>query len=149
MFARPPVGMPPRGRTRRRLWALVALAALVAVGLFLHGAGPASTATDIAGDALYAVAIYTGLVVLAPAARRSTLVVIASVWCVAVELFQLTGLPRQLGAAFAPAALVLGSGFSARDLVVYVAAIGVAGLVDGLVRRRSGMSSAVEGLDPS
>ena len=44
---------------------------------------------------------------------------IALAWCIAIELFQLTGLPDRWGAAFWPAMLVLGTVFAPEDLVMY------------------------------
>ena len=55
---------------------------------------------------------------------------IAAAWCVAVELFQLTGLPMEWGALFSPVVLVLGTVFDLRDLVVYVVTIVVVTAVD-------------------
>jgi hypothetical protein len=65
--------------------------------------------------------------------------VVAAIWCVGVELFQLTGLPERWGGAFPPVMLVLGTVFDARDLAVYVGTIAVlvgADLLLRLVRRR-------------
>lgn len=125
----------------RRLAALVALVAVVAAGLAVHRLLPASVASDVAGDALYAVAAYTGLVLLLPRARRSILAAAAALWCIAVELLQLTGVPVALAERIPVAALVLGSGFDARDLVVYVlavaSALGVDRAVSGARGRRA------------
>lgn len=120
----------------RRLAAFVALAAVVAAGLAVHRLLPDSVASDVAGDALYAVAAYTGLVLLLPRAPRPVLAAGAVVWCVAVELLQLTDLPIALAERMPIAALVLGSGFDARDLVVYVLAVAGALGVDGAVSQR-------------
>lgn len=120
---------------RRRLAALVALAAVIAAGLLVHKALPGSTATDVAGDALYAVAAFTGLVLLFPRAPRLALAGAAAVWCVGVELLQLTGVPLALAERVPPVALLLGTGFDARDLVVYVCAVAVAVAVDIAVSR--------------
>lgn len=119
----------------RRIAAAIALVVVVAVGLIVHGFLPDSAATDIAGDALYAVAVVAFVVLLAP--RRAPLAVgaIAAVWCIGVELFQLTGIPVRVADVFSPAVLVLGTVFDARDLIVYVAAIAVATGVDVLVSR--------------
>lgn len=125
----------------RRLAALVALVAVVAAGLAVHRLLPASVASDVAGDALYAVAAYTGLVLLLPRARRPILAAAAALWCIAVELLQLTGVPVALAERVPVAALVLGSGFDARDLVVYVlavvSALGVDRAVSGARGRRA------------
>ena len=47
-----------------------------------------------------------------------------------VELFQLTGLPRAWAIAFPPIALVLGTGFDVRDVVVYAGTVIVTALAD-------------------
>lgn len=124
-------------RTRRRLTAAGALALVVAAGLAVHAVLPDSAATDIAGDALYAVAVYLLVVVLAPRLRSLAAGLIAAVWCVAVELFQLTGIPLTAGAAFPPAMLVLGTVFDPRDLVVYVVAIAAVTVTDAALRART------------
>ncbi|MBB3156427.1 hypothetical protein FHS07_000111 [Microbacterium proteolyticum] len=121
---------------RRRPVALVALAVVVAAGLVVAKVLPSSAATDIAGDALYAVAVYAGLVVLLPRAGRPILAVAATGWCVFVELLQLTGLPVALAERIPPIALVLGTGFDARDLLVYASAVLVAAAADAVVRSR-------------
>lgn len=111
-------------RPRRRRWAaFAALLAVVVAGLIVSRALPSSSATDIAGDALYAAAAYTGLVLLMPRAPRWAVALAAAGWCVAVELLQRTGLPLALAEWMPPVALVLGTGFDARDLVVYVLAV--------------------------
>lgn len=73
---------------------------------------------------------------LLPRLRPTVVAVIAGSLCVAIELFQLTGLPRVWAAAFPPIALVLGTGFDARDIVVYIAAVIVIALVDEAIGRR-------------
>ena len=121
-------------RTRRLVAALLLVATVVA-GLLVHGVLPDTAATDIAGDALYAVAAYLTVVLIAPRLPALATGAIAAAWCVAVELFQLTGLPLAWGAQFAPAMLVLGTVFDARDLLVYVATIILATAVDAGIRR--------------
>lgn len=131
----------------RRLVAAVALVVLLGVGLIVARVLPDSTVTDVAGDALYAAAVYAGLAVLAPRMLPPLLAATAAAWCVVVELFQLTGLPIAWSAAFPPAGLVLGSGFDPRDLVVYVAAAGTAWSIDAAVRRRIGIHAPPERLN--
>ncbi|MDR7113291.1 hypothetical protein J2X03_003188 [Microbacterium trichothecenolyticum] len=121
----------------RRLVAVLLLVATVVAGLLVHGVLPDTAATDIAGDALYAVAAYLAVVLIAPRLPALATGAIAAAWCVAVELFQLTGLPLAWGAQFAPAMLVLGTVFDARDLLVYVATIVLATAVDALVGKAS------------
>lgn len=123
---------PPRGR---RVAAAVLLVATIAVGLLVHGLLPDTSATDIAGDALYAVAAYLGVVLIAPRLPPLAAGAIAAGWCVGVELFQLTGLPLSWGAQFSPVMLVLGTVFDPRDLLVYVAAIALATAVDALLAK--------------
>lgn len=94
--------------------------------------------SDIAGDALYAVAIYAGLVMVFAPLRPWVTGLVAAVWCVAIELFQLTGVPVTWADAWPPLMLVFGSVFDARDLGVYVAAIAVACGTDLLVSARRG-----------
>jgi hypothetical protein len=121
---------------RRRLVALAALVVVVAAGLFVAKVLPSSATTDIAGDALYAVAVYTGLVLLLPRVGRVILAIAATGWCVFVELLQLSGLPVALAERIPPIALVLGTGFDARDLVVYASAVLVAAVADAAVSSR-------------
>lgn len=124
---------PRRARRVRRGGAAIAIAALVIAGLVVHLALPDTSASDIAGDALYAVAVYAGIVLVAPGLRPIAAALIAAAFCIAIELFQLTGIPLRLGSVFPPAMLVLGTVFDPRDLVVYPAAVGVAWAVDVLV----------------
>ncbi|OZD55655.1 hypothetical protein CH252_07350 [Rhodococcus sp. 06-1477-1B] len=133
----------------RRLTASLALAAVIAAGLAVHAFAPAGDLGDIAGDALYAAATYLAVVLVAPRAARRVVAAIAATWCIAVELFQATGIPRELAAHVTPLALVLGTGFDPRDLVVYVLAVAAVCGLDHAVRpggpfrseRRSGGSS--------
>lgn len=122
---------PPRVR---RVVAALLLVATIAAGLLVHGLLPDTPATDIAGDALYAVAAYLAVVLIAPRLPPLAAGAIAAGWCVGVELFQLTGLPLSWGAQFPPVMLLLGTVFDARDLLVYVAAIALATAVDALLR---------------
>ena len=125
---------------RRRPLAAVLLAATIAAGLAVNRWAPPTAASDIAGDELYALAAYIGLVLLFPRPRPWVVGIVAAAWCVAVELFQLTGLPERIGTAFGPAMLLLGTVFDPRDLVAYIAAVAAAAAVDAAVvasRRRS------------
>ncbi len=121
------------GAGARRIAAACALVAVVAAGLGVHLLLPDTAATDIAGDALYAAAAYSFIVVLVPRLRLPWVGLIAGVWCVGIELFQLTGVPLAAGQAFPPAMLVLGTVFDPRDLVIYVVTVAVVAAVDGLV----------------
>jgi len=122
-------------RTRpRRIAAALLLALTIGAGLLVHAALPDTAATDIAGDALYAVAAYLAVVLLAPRLPVLAAGGIAAAWCVGVELFQLTGLPLAWGALFAPVMLVLGTVFDPRDLVIYVVTIAIATALDAGLR---------------
>lgn len=114
----------------RRLVAAALWALVVGAGLCVHFLLANSAFSDIAGDALYSCAAYLTLVILAPRWRPLVTAAVAIAWCVAVELFQLTGIPLQAGAAFPPAMLVLGTVFDPRDLVIAVGAISAAALTD-------------------
>ena len=113
----------------------MALGAVIAAGLGVHFLLPDTAATDIAGDALYAAAVYAFIILLIP--RRHPLLVgaIALAWCVGIELFQLTGVPLAAGAAFPPAMLVLGTVFDPRDLLVYGATIVIVTATDAVIHR--------------
>lgn len=123
--------MTPSGK--RRVIAVAVGVTTVAAGLAVRFALPRGGARDIGGDALYAVLVYAAVVVLAPRARPAVVALVAGAICVAVELFQLTGLPLAWAATFPPIALALGTGFDARDIVVYVVAVTVAALVDAAI----------------
>lgn len=107
----------------RRLAASALLVLVILAGLGVHALLPDTDATDIAGDALYACAVYLFLVALAPRWSPFGVGTVAATWCIVIELFQLTGIPLALGAQFAPAMLVLGTVFDVRDLAVYLIAI--------------------------
>ncbi|WP_143448544.1 DUF2809 domain-containing protein [Kineosporia sp. A_224] len=130
------------GAAARRPW--LHLAVVVVLGLAVHGAG-SGWVGDKAGDALYAAMVYLLVVVLWPRRPGWLALVAALSWCLAVELLQLSDLPRAAADVFPLSALVLGAGFDAWDLVAYViGATGVAvvrGLGDRSRPRRSATSS--------
>lgn len=120
---------------RRRLVAGILLVLIIAAGLTVHFALPDGAAADIAGDALYVAAVYTFVVALAPRWPSPLVGALVLVWCVGVELFQLTGLPEAWGAQLAPVMLVLGTVFDARDLVIYAVTTVVLATADLLIVR--------------
>ncbi|MDY0910056.1 DUF2809 domain-containing protein [Microbacterium sp. CFBP9034] len=128
---------PASPRPRRRLVAALLLLAVIGAGLAVHALLPDTAATDIAGDALYAAAAYLAVVIVAPHLRPVMSGCLAAAWCVAVELFQLTGIPLQAGAVFPPAMLVLGTVFDARDLIVYLVTVAVLVAIDAVLSARS------------
>lgn len=113
-----PLSAPASDRVRR-IAALIACVLIVGSGLAVHAWAPDSAVSDIAGDALYAALTYTAIVALLPRVPATGVALGAASWCLAIELFQLTGIPGQVGAVFPPALLVLGTVFDVRDLVVY------------------------------
>ncbi|WP_235007881.1 ribosomal maturation YjgA family protein [Microbacterium timonense] len=108
----------------------VLLCVTIIAGLVVHGAMPDTAATDIAGDVLYAVAAYLGVVLIAPRLPAPAVGAVAALWCIGVEFFQLTGLPLEWGVRLPPVMLVLGTVFDPRDLLAYVVAVVGATLID-------------------
>lgn len=125
----------------RRFVALVVLIMVIGAGLGVHFLLPDTADTDIAGDALYAAAVYAFVILIIP--RRPALLVgaIALAWCIGVELFQLTGVPLAAGEVLLPAMLVLGTVFDLRDLVIYASTILVFAVVDAAISRARAESS--------
>ena len=108
---------------RNRRLKLAAIGGLiVATGLLVHYLTEGIVG-DFVGDALYAVLLY--LVVSFVMVSRSSrqVAVVAILLCVAVEVFQLTGVPESLAEHFTPVRYLLGTTFNALDLVAY--AVGV------------------------
>ncbi|MFN3649100.1 MAG: DUF2809 domain-containing protein [Armatimonadota bacterium] len=87
------------------------------------------------GDALYASAAYLALAALRPKTRPRAIALAALGWCVAVELFQLTGIPARY-AGLLPVRLLFGTTFALRDLACYTAGAGTAFLLDRWARKR-------------
>ncbi|MCM3696352.1 DUF2809 domain-containing protein [Microbacterium oleivorans] len=129
----------------RRLAGLCAAVLAVAVGLAVHLSAPDGAASDIAADALYVIAVWGGLVLLFPGWRSWMTAAVVLGWSVAVELFQLTGLPLRWAGEWPPIVLVFGTVFDPRDLVVYAVTAAAVGGVDAGTRRaidRRGVSAA-------
>lgn len=131
-------GTSAHARVVPRRTAAAAVGALVVVtGLAVHTLAPEGFASDAAGDALYAALIYLIGVFLAPRAAPWIVGTGAFVWCAAVELFQLTGLPEAWGAMFRPLVLVFGTVFAPQDLLLYAAGVAAAWATDAAARRSS------------
>ena len=115
-------GAREQGFSNRRLKLAGIGALIVATGFLVHFLTQ-GIVSDFVGDALYAVLVY--LVVSFVVVRRPSLqvAVIAILLCVAVELFQLTGVPSSLAEVFAPVRYLLGTTFNALDLVAYVVGV--------------------------
>lgn len=88
------------------------------------------------GDILYAVAAYLVLAMLLFRWRPSWVAAVALLLCLAIEVFQATGIP----ARYAHVALVrwlLGTTFSWHDVGCYVVGVGVMTVADVLLLRPS------------
>lgn len=112
-----------RDRVRQRLVPATAAAVTVAAGLSVRSVLGGDLA-KYAGDALYALLIFWLVLVVAPRTRAWVAAAVSFGASVAVELFQLTGVPAELGAHSMLARLVLGTTFNAPDLPFY--AVGAA-----------------------
>jgi hypothetical protein len=137
------VGNGPGEDTRTRRSALAAVSvATVALGLAVHFRG-GSAAADPAADALYAVLIYLLVALLRPRAHSVVVAAIALGFCVAIELFQLTGVPVMLSDITPLARLVFGTTFVPTDLLSYTAGVVVVASIDQAFRRnlRHGLDS--------
>ncbi|WP_417235120.1 DUF2809 domain-containing protein [Arthrobacter sp.] len=128
---------------RRRLMLVAAVVCIVPVGLaarFLLGGWVA----DTAGGVLYAVLVYLLVAFCLPQRGPLIIAVMSLGICWAVELLQLTPLPRDLGAVFPPIRLVLGTTFVAWDLLGYAAGAAAAWLAECCLRVWGRTASAPE-----
>ncbi|WP_426593965.1 DUF2809 domain-containing protein [Cellulomonas sp. McL0617] len=87
------------------------------------------------GDALYAVLVYVLVVGVVPRVRVTRAAPVALGICVAVELFQLTGLPATIVATRPSARYVLGTTFHAPDLLAYAVGVALAAGLDLAIAR--------------
>lgn len=125
---------PAAGTLRRRIVLACLAVVTLGSGLLVHRivGGPIG---DVVGDALYAVLIYLLAAFALPRAPAARPALIALAFCSAIELFQLTGLPQTWASAFPPSALVFGSGFDVRDIIVYALAISAVAVADALLAK--------------
>lgn len=91
------------------------------------------------GDALYAVLFYLLLGIVVPQPQATSRALMTSVFMVAVECFQMTGIPLEMhrqGGLVKLLAIPLGTKFAWYDLVAYI--VGIAGITaaDQVVIRR-------------
>ena len=89
--------------------------------------------TGPAGDALYAVLVYILVAILIPAKSKAVTAAAAVTACATIELFQLTGIPSELGESWPPLRLILGTTFGTADLLAYACGAAVAYAVDRTV----------------
>ncbi|WP_104089849.1 DUF2809 domain-containing protein [Arthrobacter sp. GMC3] len=104
----------------RRIALFIAATDVAILGLVLHYLVPGDVASLIT-DALFTVLLYLLLALIAPTAQRHRLALGAFAISAVIEFAQLTGVPAQLAVSFPPSRLVLGTTFSALDLVAYAA----------------------------
>lgn len=120
--------VPGRSRIRRSLLCIAGLMS-VALGLSIRTLSDAAW-TGPAGDGLYAVLLYVLVAILIPSRPKALIAAAAVTVCVMIELFQLTGLPAELGESWPPLRLVLGTTFGTADLLAYAGGAAVAYAVD-------------------
>lgn len=131
-------GTEPAGQhgspSRRRLVLAAAAAAVVAAGLAVSRSD--GLAADLVGGALYTALLFVLAAVLVPLARSWVLGLTAFGLSAAVELLQLTDVPRTVVDQVPPLGYVLGSTFVATDLAAYAVGALAATAVDVTVRGR-------------
>lgn len=114
---------------QHRRSALAGAAAMIVItGLIVHFAA-LGTVGDLVADALYAIMVFLLLSIVFVRQSGWQVAVAAIVFCAGVELLQLTSLPSTLGDQFPPIRLVLGTTFSALDIVAYVLGVVTATVV--------------------
>lgn len=122
-----------------RLRASVLIVAAIALGLVSRKVPVGNVVWDkYAGDALYAVMVFGFAALVRPAARPSRLGASAFVVCFALELFQLTGIPKTLPRLLRAA---IGDTFSWVDVACYGFGAVAGALVCRLWRPSAGTAS--------
>ncbi|KRD37144.1 MULTISPECIES: DUF2809 domain-containing protein [Oerskovia] len=133
-------GSAPRAARRRsRPRVLAVLTAVVALGLVVTTQVP-DPVGDVVGDLLYAVAVYAALVLVAPRVRPWVAGAVVLTWCWLVEALQATPVVGAVLDVVPAAAWVLGSTFSARDLLLYLLGVLLAVGFDVLADARAGVA---------
>jgi hypothetical protein len=96
------------------------------------------------GDALYATMVYLLLCIAWKGGSVAANAALAGAIMLAIETFQLTGIPARLARSEALVlrllAVALGTGFSWRDLAAYAVGIALVALLDAFVLARKGDS---------
>jgi hypothetical protein len=117
----------------RRLRYLLALAAVVALGLTTRTVSVGWHVWDKSlGDVIYAVGAYLVLRLLAPRVAPRWSALAALVFCLAIELFKVTGLPAAWASAWW-SRLLFSTAPSWHNVVCYVLGVAVVASVDALV----------------
>ena len=125
-------------RRRPRLACAALLVVTVGLGLASRRVGPSlpHVVAAYAGDTLWAAAVFWLAATILPRASTARLALGALAVAVAVEVSQLYHAPWiDAVRVTRPGALVLGHGFLWSDLVCYAAGVGIAALLDRLLRR--------------
>jgi hypothetical protein len=129
-------GHNPHAQTLTMLRLLVALLLTIALGLLsrLYPIGLPLYDKSL-GDALYGVAAYLGLALILPRQRPLVLASLALAWCLAVEVFQATGIPARYE-QFAIVRWLIGTEFSWHDVACYFVGGAAVVAIDVTVLRR-------------
>jgi Protein of unknown function (DUF2809) len=119
-------GAPP-GATTRRLANLIGIAASIVVGGASRLLPIGQPLWDKSvGDAAYATMMFFIVAFARPHARSIVVGAISIAICIAIECFQLTGIPLRLPRVFQ---IVLGTHFAWHDVACYVVGSGLATLL--------------------
>ncbi|GAB3576494.1 hypothetical protein GCM10027406_09330 [Leifsonia lichenia] len=126
-------------RPGRRARLGIAAACILLAGLAVHAFadGPVG---GFAGDALYAALIVVLVAWLVPRAPRWVAPVVALAFCWAIEVLQLTPVPRAIETRIPGAYFVLGSTFQWIDLAAYAVGVAVVVVVSAVNRPAAGSS---------
>jgi hypothetical protein len=109
---------------RTRAWAFFGIALAIVLGLGSRALPIGIGVWDKSlGDVMYAVMVYGVLVFLRPESHPRALGPVAFLVCLAIEVFQLTGIPMQLPRLLR---LALGTSFAWHDVLCYVVGAGLA-----------------------
>jgi hypothetical protein len=116
---------------------IVALVLVIALGLLSrrHPIGVRWYDKSL-GDVLYAATAYLALALLRPRWPPAVVAGVALAFCVAVELFQLTGVPAHY-ARIAPVRWLLGTQFAWEDIGCYLVGITTVAGLDTVSRGRA------------
>jgi hypothetical protein len=123
---------------------LLATAGAVVLGGLLFRSVP-GVLGDVGGGVLYAVLLFLLIAVLTPAASSLRIGAVSLGVCVGIELLQLTGLPTIAAELVPPIRYVLGTTFSATDLLAYAGGTFAAVAVDLFAVRRASSDASAEG----
>ncbi|MBE1875248.1 DUF2809 domain-containing protein [Myceligenerans sp. TRM 65318] len=114
---------------------------LIAVVVVLAGLGARAALPGVVGgpvgDALYATLVVLLVVLVRPRTSPVAAALAGFAVCLAIELFQLTGIPVAVAERFPLARIVLGTTFWAPDLLRYAAGAALGGVLCRIGGRRA------------